>query len=137
MAQGKNTWHGIGHLGADSKLTYTKRPAPVVSFRIACGDRYRNAEGEWQEHTEWVNCVLFGARAEGIWRYLLKGTRVSVEGSLRTRSYLSKKDNIERYVTEVRLDDIILLSSPEGRQIRNEVSEEVPQPENRPEDFSD
>lgn len=124
MATGMNKWTGIGHLGAPAELRYTQKPTPVTSFRIACGERYRDADGNWQEHTEWVNCVLFGKRAEGLTPYLQKGTRVAVEGSMRTRSYTSQKDGQKRWITEIRVQDIILLSTPEGRQIRDE--QEVP-----------
>ena len=120
MATGTNKCLFIGHLGADAELRYTQKPTPVTSFRIACGERYRDANGEWQEHTEWVNCVLFGKRAEGLSPYLMKGTRVYVEGSMRTRSYTSQKDGQKRWVTEIRVADLVLLSTPEGRQIRNE-----------------
>lgn len=120
MAQGQNKCFFIGYLGTDSEMRYTQKGVPVTSFRMACGERYRDANGEWQEHTEWVNCVLFGKRAEGLNPYLLKRTRVSVEGSLRTRNYVSQKDGQKRWVTEVRVADVVLLGSPEGRQIRNE-----------------
>ena len=120
MATGLNLHIAIGHLGQDSELRFTQKPTPVVSFRMACGERYRDANGEWKEHTEWVNAVLFGKRAEGLAPFLLKGTRVCVVGSQRTRSYTSQKDGQKRYVTETRVSDVVLLSTPEGKQIRNE-----------------
>ncbi len=120
MAAGLNLHIAIGHLGDDATLRYTQKPVPVTSFRIACGERYRDAKGNWQEHAEWVNCVLFGKRAEGLNKYLVKGTRVCVVGSQRTRSY--EKNGQKRWITETRLNDVVLLSTPEGKQIQNEGS---------------
>ena len=121
MATGLNLHIAIGHLGADAELRYTQKPTPVTSFRIACGERYRDAKGDWQEHTEWINAVLFGKRAEGLAPYLQKGTRVCIVGSQRTRSYTSQRDGQQRWVTETRCADIILLNTPEGKQIRDET----------------
>lgn len=147
MATGINRCFFVGYLGDDASLRYTQKPTPVTSFRIACGERYRDTNGDWQEHTEWVNCVLFGKRAEGLHKYLTKGTKVHVEGSMRTRSYTSQKDGTTRWTTEIRLSDILLLNTPEGRQIRNEPTSETetsstqdtpaPSDNDAPDDFSE
>jgi len=125
MSQGMNVCHFIGHLGKNSVLRHTQGGQAVLSFRVACGDRYRNSEGEWVEHVEWVNAVIYGKRAEGLAssEMLLKGARVQFSGQLRQRTYDTQSGET-RYVTEIRVRDFIPLGSPQGTQIRDEVPEE-------------
>lgn len=117
MATGFNQMIAIGHLGSDSELRYTQKQIPVLSFRIACGERYYTAEKEWKERVEWIPCVLFGKRADGLHKLLQKGTRVQVTGSFNTRQYVGQ-DGISRTLSECRCKDLIILSTPEGRQVR-------------------
>ena len=91
----------IGRLGQDPEIRHTKNGRAVASFSIATNESWRDKEGIQQERTDWHNCVAFGPTAEKyIEPYVKKGTLVSVEGTLQTRSW-DDKDGNKRYTTEV------------------------------------
>ena len=91
----------IGRLGQDPEMRTTQNGQSVASFSIATNESWRNKEGEQQERTDWHNCVAFGSTAEKyIGPYVKKGTLVSIEGTLQTRSWEGKDGN-KRYTTEV------------------------------------
>lgn len=98
----------IGHLGRDPELKYTQGGQPVLRFRLATSDRWKDDKGEKQERTEWHTIVAWGKRAEGLSKHLRKGTKVIVDGSLRTRSW--EKDGAKLFATEVHMNDIDLLT---------------------------
>ena len=91
----------IGRLGQDPEIRTTQNGQAVASFSIATNESWRNKEGEQQERTDWHNCVAFGSTAEKyIQPYIKKGTLISIEGTLQTRSWEGKDGN-KRYTTEV------------------------------------
>lgn len=91
----------IGRLGQDPEMRTTQNGQSVASFSIATNESWRNKEGEQQERTDWHNCVAFGSTAEKyIGPYVKKGTLISIEGTLQTRSW-EDKDGNKRYTTEV------------------------------------
>ena len=92
----------IGNLGADPEIRHTQDGRPIAHLRIATTETWRDrATGERQERTEWHRVVIF---SEGLVRvaeqYLRKGSKVYVEGQLRTRKWVGQ-DGVERYTTEV------------------------------------
>ena len=91
-----------GRLGADPDMR-----GSVLKLRLATNERRKNADGNWSDHTEWHSVVVFGKRAEALSRLLAKGSRVLVEGKLRTSSW--EKDGQKQYKTEVIADDVELL----------------------------
>ena len=100
----RNTVILLGRLGKDAETKFTPSGAAVTNFSIATSRRYKQGE-EWKEETDWHNCVLW--RAEKLAEFLKKGSRIEVEGRLRTRSY--EVDGSKRYATEVVVEDVILL----------------------------
>lgn len=109
MSQDVNKVILVGRLGADAELKHVNNGAnTVASFRIATTDDYKPKDGG-EAHVEWSQCSLWGKRAEGLSQFLTKGSKVYVEGKLRTRSY--EKDGQKRYVTEINVDDVKLLGS--------------------------
>jgi len=124
MSQGKNVVNLLGHLAADSILRFTQTEVPVLSFRVATGERYQVKGGEWKERAQFHPCVLWGKRGQSLSEILKTGFRVDVVGKLEHRSY-EDKQGIQRYISEVRVSDILLLSNSAGRQVRGE---EVPPP---------
>jgi single-strand DNA-binding protein len=90
----------LGNLGADPDLRYTPSQVPVCNLRIATNERRRNAQGEWDDHTEWHSVVAFNKQAENCNQYLSKGRQVFVEGRLQTRKWQDKDGN-DRYSTEI------------------------------------
>lgn len=107
MSDGMNKVILLGNLGADPELRYTNAGAAVLSFRVATKETWVDKNRELQERTEWHTVVIFGPRAEGLARYLGKGSSVLIEGGLRTSSY--EKDGQKRYKTEVHARDVLLL----------------------------
>ena len=103
----------IGNLGQDPEVRYTKSGAAVCHIRVAVGDRKKEGD-QWVDHTEWINCVLFGKQAETAGQYLAKGRQLYVEGKFQTRKYKGK-DGSDKYSTEVVVNNFIFLSG-DGRK---------------------
>jgi len=119
----------IGNLGADPELRYTPSGTPVVTFRMATTERWRDKEGNLQDHTEWHRIVAWGKLAETCGEWLKKGSQVYIEGRLRTRSWEDRNGN-RRYTTEIRADTLRML----GR--REEAIPEPPPLEEPPEELT-
>jgi single-strand DNA-binding protein len=96
----------IGNLGSDPELRMTSGGQAVLNLRLACSESYLDKDKQRQERTEWVNVTVWGKRGEALAKLLTKGSRVFVEGGLRTSSY--DKDGEKRYKTEVVASNIIL-----------------------------
>ncbi len=91
----------VGNLGADVELKYTNEGKAVTSLSIATSESWKDkATGEKVEKTEWHRVSIFGKLAEIAGQYLHKGSKVYVEGQLRTRKW-QDKNNQDRYTTEV------------------------------------
>jgi single-strand DNA-binding protein len=102
----------VGRLGKDAESKFTPSGTSVATFSIATNWRQKDQQtGEWKEHTDWHNIVLW--RAENVAPYLTKGTQVYVEGRLQTRNY-ENKEGRKVYVTEVVADELILLGGRQG-----------------------
>jgi single-strand DNA-binding protein len=94
----------IGNLGADPEVRYMPSGDAVANCRIATGEAWKDKNtGEMQERTEWHNVVFFGKTAEIVKQYLHKGSKIYVEGKLRTRKWQGQ-DGQDRYTTEVVVD---------------------------------
>jgi single-strand DNA-binding protein len=99
----------IGNLGKDPELSYTASGIAVAKFSIATNERWKDAEGNMQERTEWHNIIAWRKLAEICGQYLKKGSKVYIEGKLQTRSWDDKNSGQKRYATEVVTDDLIML----------------------------
>ena len=100
MARGINKVILIGNLGRDPETRYTQGGSAVTNFSVATSENWRDKQtGENQERTEWHNVVCFARLAEIAGEYLKKGSKVYIEGSLRTSSW--EQDGQKRYRTEV------------------------------------
>ena len=80
------------------------------NLSLATSERFKDSRGEWQEHTEWHNLVGHQRIGEILRDYVRKGSRIYVEGALRTRSWEDRESGQRRYRSEVVLTDINLLS---------------------------
>ncbi|MEZ5560876.1 MAG: single-stranded DNA-binding protein [Pseudomonadales bacterium] len=113
MARGINKVILIGNLGRDPETRYAQGGGAVTSFSVATTENWRDRQsGEQQERTEWHNVVCFGRLAEIAGEYLRKGSKVYIEGSLRTSSW--EQDGQKRYRTEVMARDMQMLDSRGG-----------------------
>ena len=104
----------IGNLTRDPEVRYTVNKKSYARFSVAVDNRYRDANGEIQENTDYINVVAWGNNAEIAGKYLKKGSPVFVEGRIKTGSYDAKDGSGKRYTTEIWLDTLILLGSREG-----------------------
>ena len=107
MADGLNKVMLLGNLGADPELRVTQGGQAVLKLRLATTETYLDRDRVRQEKTEWHSVVIWGKRAESLAKFLSKGSRLFVEGGLRTSSY-DDKDGNKRYKTEVNATNIIL-----------------------------
>lgn len=83
--------------------------AKVLRFSVAVNDRRRNRDtGEWEDHPNFIDCAIFGKRAEGLARVLHKGNKISVQGSLRYNSWRGK-DGQRRSSVSVLADELELM----------------------------
>ena len=108
MTDGLNRATLLGNLGEDPEFRMTQNNRPVLKFRIATTESYKTESGEWKPVTHWHRVILWGKRAEGLAKYLSKGSKVYVEGRIETRSY-DDKDGVKRSITEISATNIILL----------------------------
>jgi single-strand DNA-binding protein len=115
MAKDLNKVMLTGYLGADPEMRYTPQGSAVTTFRVASGRSWKSADGTPHEETEWFRCVAWDKLGEICNQYLTKGTRVYVEGRLRTNKWQDKETGQDRYSTEVIASDMIILSSRQDR----------------------
>lgn len=114
MARGINKVILIGNIGADPDMRYSANGTAMVTVNIATSSSWKDkATGEMQEKTEWHRVVFFNRLAEIVGEYLKKGSKVYIEGSLRTRKWTDKND-IERYTTEILANEMQMLDSRGG-----------------------
>ena len=106
-----NKFIGIGNLGKDPEMRFMPNGNAVTNFSIAISEKYKDkTSGEQKEITEWVNIVMFGKLAEIAGEYLGKGSKVYIEGKLKTEKY-TDKNGIEKYTTKVVAEKMDMLSS--------------------------
>jgi single-strand DNA-binding protein len=105
----RNSVRLIGHLGGDPEVKTLDKGGKLARVSIATNETYTNAEGVKVTDTCWHNLVAWGKTAGIIERYLAKGSEIAVEGKLTSRSYNDKEGN-KRYITEIVVNDILMLS---------------------------
>lgn len=106
-----NKFYGVGNLTKDPELRKTQSDVSVCTFTIACNRTRKNADG--QRDADFLNIVVWRAAAENCHRFLKKGSKVAVSGSVQTRSY-DDKDGNKRYVTEIIADDVEFINTGKG-----------------------
>ncbi len=113
MARGINKVILIGNLGRDPETRYSQGGNPITNFSVATSDSWRDKQsGEQQDRTEWHNVVCFSRLAEIAGEYLRKGSKVYIEGSLRTSNW--EKDGQKHYRTEVIAREMQMLDGRGG-----------------------
>jgi single-strand DNA-binding protein len=113
MAEGLNRVMLLGNLGADPELRMTSGGQAVLKLRLATSETYMDKNRSRQERTEWHNVVIWGKRAEALAKILTKGSRIFVEGGLRTSSF-DDRDGNKKYRTEIVCSNILLQGSGGG-----------------------
>ncbi len=103
----------LGNLTRDPLVKFTSAGTAVATFAIATNRSWTTAEGQIKEDVQYHNIVAWAKLAELVGKLLAKGKKVYVEGRLTTRKY-TDKTGVERYITEIVMDDFILMS--DGRR---------------------
>lgn len=113
-----NTCTISGNLGKSADLRMTASGLAVCNFTVAVNERKRQQDGSYQDETSWLDCVMFGKRAEGLQPYLTKGTKLSVVGHLKQSTY--EHDGQRRSRVQIIVDEVELMNArreaqqPEG-----------------------
>lgn len=104
-----NSVHISGNLTRDSELKVTNSGSPLLVFSVAVNDRHKNQQtGEWEDVPNFIDCMVFGNRAEALSRHLFKGTKVTIEGKLRWSQW--ERDGQKRSKLEVVVGEIEFMS---------------------------
>lgn len=106
----KNKVQLIGNLGNAPEVRTTDTGRKLAKFSVATNEVYRTATGEKVKETQWHNLIAWGKTADIVEKYLNKGMEVAIEGKLIYRNYTDKDGN-KKYVTEVQVNDLLMLGS--------------------------
>jgi len=112
----------IGNLTKDPELSTTNSGISVCRFTLAVQRRFTNSEGE--RETDFLNVTVWRGQAENCSKYLRKGSKACVTGSIQTRSY-DAQDGTKRYVTDIVADEVEFLSSKQSGESQERKDEEV------------
>ena len=114
MAKGVNKVFLLGNVGKDPEFRTTPGGMNVASFSLATADRAKDTEGNWTDRTEWHNLVAFQRTAEIVRDYVKKGSQIFVEGKIQTRSWEDKETKVNKYRTEILVNELSLLGGRGG-----------------------
>ena len=134
----------IGNTGKVPEVNHLQDNVSVAKFSLATTEKYKNKSGELIEDTEWHNIVCWRGLATVCEKYVKKGSKLFIEGRIKTRSYEDKEGN-KKYITEIIADNIELLdkkefsnhtdsqpSEKEAASVSSPKAEVVPQNTNSP-----
>ncbi len=110
MSTLKNKVQLIGNVGQEPTITTLDSGKKVARLSLATNENYKNGKGEKQTDTNWHTAIAWGKTADIIEKYVTKGKEIAIEGKLSSRSY-EDKEGTKRYVTEVVISEILLLSN--------------------------
>jgi single-strand DNA-binding protein len=114
MARGINKVILVGNVGVDPEVKYLPNGNAVTTLSIATSETWKDKQtGDKQERTEWHRVVCFNRLGEIAGEYVRKGSKLYVEGSLRTRKWQDPQGQ-DRYSTEIIANDIQMLDSKNG-----------------------
>ncbi len=111
-----------GNLTRDPEVRRTQSGMAIMSFGLAVNDRRKNSQtGEWEDYANFIDCTMFGTRAEAVSNYLSKGSKIGLEGKLRWSQW--ERDGQKRSKLEVIADEIEFLSPKKQQQQPNYVAD--------------
>jgi single-strand DNA-binding protein len=113
MARSVNKVTLLGNVGKDPEIRSTAGGTMVANLALATSDRFQDAQGNWQDRTEWHNLVAFKRTAEIVRDYVKKGSKLYIEGKIQSRSWDDKETGQKRYKTEILVNELVLLSGRE------------------------
>lgn len=98
-----------GNLTRDAELRQTASGMAVLGFSVAVNDRVKGEDGQWTDRPNFIDCTMFGKRADAVSRFLSKGSKVAIEGKLRWSQW--ERDGQKRSKIEVVVDEIEFMTS--------------------------
>jgi single-strand DNA-binding protein len=113
MARSVNKVTLLGNVGKDPEIRSTAGGTMVASLTLATSDRQKDAQGNWQDRTEWHNLKAFNRTAEIVRDYVKKGSKLYIEGKITTNSWDDKESGQKRYRTEILVNELVLLTGRE------------------------
>ena len=119
----RNSVRLIGNLGQDPDTKTLENGRKVTHFTLATAENFKNADGQKVSETTWHNIVAWNGLADIAERFLTKGKEVAVEGRIVYRSYEDKKGAM-KYITEIVLNEILLLRNFKGQEKEKEKEKE-------------
>lgn len=127
--RGVNKTITVGTLGSDPEVKQFANGGSITTISVAVSEKWTDKQtGQLKENTEWLRIVFNNKLAEIAAQYLRKGSQVYVEGSLRTRKYQDQNGQ-DRYVTEIRADQMQMLGGNQNAQQNNGGYQQQPQPQ--------
>ena len=125
----------LGNLSGDAEYRVLNsnqgQQKAVATVSLATNETFKDAQGNTQEKTEWHKLVFWDKLADVVHNYTHKGSKVYVEGKLRTRSYQDKQGQ-DRYITEIQVTELVLLdnkSDNQGQPQQGYQRQSQPQPQ--------
>ena len=111
-----------GNLTRDPELRQTASGLPVLGFGVAVNDRRKNQQtGEWEDYPNFVDCTMFGTRAESVAKFLSKGSKVAIEGKLRWSQW--EREGSKRSKLEVIIDELEFMTRNGAETVQAEPAE--------------
>lgn len=133
MSRSLNRVTLLGNVGNDAEVKHLEGGACILRFPLATERRYKSGE-EWKTETEWHNITVWNN--EKLAEFVKRGTKVYIEGRLRTRSFEDPQSGGKRYFTEIVASDLILCGKPQSTtevvqrsqpvQAEDDLSDEIP-----------
>lgn len=136
MSMLKNNVRLTGFLGGDPEVRIFSDNKNMARVSLATNDRYRNADGDWITDTQWHNLVFWGKNAVFAEKALRKGAEISIGGRLVNRSYVDK-EGATRYVTEVVVNETLLIQKRSSQQNHEETTGSKAPSESETEGFAE
>ncbi|MDT8894232.1 single-stranded DNA-binding protein [Halomonas sp. I1] len=132
MARGVNKVILVGNVGQDPEVRFTQSGNPVGNINLATSDQWKDRQtGEKQEKTEWHRLIVFRRLAELAQQYVRKGSKLYIEGKLQTRKWQDQSGQ-DRYTTEILVNDMQMLSSPNTGQQQGQAQQQHGAPAGQP-----
>jgi len=127
MSKSMNQVILVGNLTRDPELRTTPSGQSVVNFSLALNRSYKDKDGNWQEATDFVDCLAWGKLAEQVQKGCFKGNRVLVDGRLQTSSW--EQDGIKKNKTEVLANSVMFLTPQASSDVVDMTNEELANPD--------
>lgn len=114
----------IGNAGKKPEMRSMPSGMAVATFTLATTDRRKDAQGNWQDKTEWHDLRAFGRVAEIVRDYVDKGSRLYIEGKIETQSWDDAKSGQKKYRTVIIVNELVLLDKPQA--LNPQRGDEIP-----------